>query len=203
MFNDKEVDTKVKYKLGIFDGSEPNEYDLDNVKDIFISNYNARGEKINTNISELVRLKKLKMLDLKGFELTQEVLDVINSLQELQELKLCECNSKEPLNINIEKLKTIVLDNCSSIDLSQIQLPENLLMISCGIVDVSKLTNTKRLRDLGIKSSEVVNTSALTEIDNLKSVNFNGSTLDNENVLKDLKKGNVEVSYMYEDHPIQ
>ena len=79
MFSDKELDTKVKFKLGIFDGREPTEEELENVRDIFLTNLNARGEKMNTDISELVRLKKLRNLDLKGFDLTPEVLEVIRN----------------------------------------------------------------------------------------------------------------------------
>ena len=203
MFKDKEVDTKVKYKLGIFDGTEPLEEDLNKITDIFISNVNAKGEKIGTDISEISRLKKLKSLDLKGFEIDEKIVEIINSFPELLGLKLYGCSSKDSININAQALKTLILDNCKSINLNETKLPECLIMINCGIVDISKFLNSSQLKDLQIKSSEIMHTDSLREMKALKILNVDGSTLDNEEILKELKNRKVLVSYEYEYHPIK
>ena len=89
MFKDKEVDRKVKYKLGIFDERrEPNEMDLEKITDIFLTNLNSKGEEIGTNISEISRLTKLKNLELKGFELSDDIANVISSFKGLEGLRL-------------------------------------------------------------------------------------------------------------------
>ena len=203
MFSDKELDTKVKFKLGIFDGREPTEEELENVRDIFLTNLNARGEKMNTDISELVRLKKLRNLDLKGFDLTPEVLEVIRNMKVLTGLKFYECNSEEPISIDLEQLKSLILDACKVEFGSGIDSLETLLVVNSGTVDVSRLPLGKKLKDLGIKNSEIVNSGKLSEIESLKSLNIDGSALDNEEVLKALLANKVAVSHEYEYHPIK
>lgn len=203
MFNDKEVDKKVKYKLGIFDGSEPSEADLDKITEIIISNLNARGEEIGTDISELSRLRKLKTLDLKGFDLTEEVIRVIHSFPELVGLRLYSCHSKEPVHIDIEKLKSLILDHCQSMNLSQMKLPESVLIVDCGMVDVSRLQGKEDIKDLGIKNSDIINSDSFREMSSLKSLNVDGSTLDDDEVVSKLRNKRIAVSNEFEYHPLR
>ena len=202
MFQDKEVDKKVKYKLGIFDETEPAESDLDKVTDIIIHNVNAKGDVINTDLSELVRLKKLKTLDLKGFELTEEVLRVIQSFPELVSLKLYSCHSKVAIQLDIETLKLLVLDHCQSINLNETHLPETVLIIDGGVVDVSKFQYSQKLKELGINDSEIVHSTSLQDIHSLKRLNVDGSTLDDENIIDVLRSKKVAVSYELEYQPL-
>ena len=203
MFNNKELDTKVKFKLGIFDGREPSENELENVKDIFLSNLNVRGEKINTDLSELVKLKNLKSLDLKGFYLIPEVLDVIGNMKELEGIKLYECSSDKPISIDLEQLRSLILDTCDVQFQNKINSLESLLVVNCGMVDVLKLPLGKNIKELGIKNSEIINSEELTKIENLKSLNVDGSVLDNEDVLKTLLANKIAVSHEQEYHPIK
>ena len=203
MFSDKEVDKKIKYKLGIFDDREPSKEDLNRITDIFISNVNARGEVMNVDLSDLVKLRKLKSLDLKGFDINAEILGIINSFPELMSLVLYSCQSEEPLDIRIEKLKNMILDNCGTMNLSGINLPERLTIISGGTIDVSQFVNNYTLRELEIKNSEVLNSRFLEEIKKLKRLNLDGSTLDYEDVIKTLEGKKIKVSHELEYNPIR
>lgn len=203
MFKDKEVDTKVKYKLGIFDSREPSEQDLEQITDIFLTNLNPKGEKLETDISEIARLKKLKNLDLRGFELTQNIVETIDSLEELEVLSLYSCSSRSAISLNLSVLKRLILDNCKSINLAEVNFPENVLIINGGVVDLSKFINTCRVKRLEIKSSEIIYSELLKEIKNLKMLNVDGSTLDNEDILNYLENKKISVSYEYEYNPIK
>lgn len=203
MFKDKEVETKVKYKLDIFDDTELSEDDLNKVTEILISNKNLRGEVINTDLSELVKLRKLQSLDLKGFELSEEVLRVIHGLPELVALSLYDCQAKESVAINIERLKSLILDHCQNMNFSEIHLPETLLIVDGGVVDVSKFQHHQHLKDLGIKSSEIIHANSLEEITSLKNLNVDGSTLDDDNIVNKLRAKKVVVSNEFEYHPLK
>ena len=204
MFKDREVDTKVKYKLGIFnDGREPDEIELENINDIFLTNLNSKGEKIGTDISEISKLKKLKNLDLKGFELSDDIASIISSFKELEGLRLYSCESKDTIAMDLSKLKILLLDNCKTVNLTDIQLPERVLVINGGVVDLSKFINSSKIKNLEIKSSEIMYSELLKNMGNLKVLNVDGSTLDNEEILEDLKNKNISVSYEYEYNPIK
>ena len=203
MFNDKEVDKKVKYKLGIFDDIEPTNEDLYKIRDIMINNLNVKDEVINTDISELVYLKKLQSLDLRGFEFNEKILEVLKSLSNLEILKLYRCQLKDELYFDIPKLKAIVLDNCKIFNLTNFTFPENVLIVNCGTIDASKLLENRKIKDLGIKSSEIINSSSLIEMKKLKILNVDGSTLDSEDIVERLKKKKIAVSNEFEYRPIE
>lgn len=204
MFKYKEVDRKVKYKLGIFDDRrEPEEEELENITDIFLSNVNSKGEKLETDISEISKLKRLKNLDLKGFELSSDIASIISSCKELEGLRLYSCGSRDMVAMDLSKLKIFMLDNCKTVNLTDIKLPERVFVINGGVVDLSKFINSSKIKNLEIKSSEIMYSELLKEMGNLKSLNVDGSTLDNEEVLDYLRNKNISVSYEYEYNPIK
>lgn len=203
MFSDKEVDKKVKYKLGIFDGHDPKESDLDKVTEIIISNLNAKGEVIGTDVSEIGRLTKLKTLGLRGFDLSAELVELIHRFPELVSLNLYECHSQEPITIDIETLKSLILDHCQVANFSDVRLPENVLIVNGGVINVSEFKKSSSLKDLGIKNSDIVNASSLSDIKGLKNLNLDGSTLDNEDIISELKSRKIVVSHEYEYNPMR
>ena len=182
---------------------EPNEADLKKVTEIFISNLNGKGEIINTDISELVKLTNLKSLGLKGFDLNETVVNIINRFSELVQLKLYRCHTKEPISIDIDTLKSLILDNCSNINFSNIRLPESVLIVDGGIVDIAKMQKSKLLKELEIKNSEIVNSRELKELQELKDFNADGSTLDDDDILDILKAKNISVSHGCEYNPMR
>lgn len=203
MFSNKEVDTKVKYKLGIFDGREPSEEELKKVEEILISNVNAKGEIIGTDISELVKLPNLRHLDLKGFKIDESIRRIINSLPRLAALELFECSFEGPLTINTDKLKRLVFDNCGRVDLSQTVLPESVLIMDSQAVDISNFEFADKLKELGIKNCEILNAAELSKMKKLESFNADGSTLDNRDILNELRNKKISVSNSMEYHPMR
>ena len=169
------------------------------MKEATISNLNARGEVIGKDLSELSDLKDIENLDLKGFEITDDIINVLNGLPNLMYLNLYSCNSSKKINVDLRNLKKIVIDNCKEFDLSGIEFPENVLIVGCGVVDISKLLLENNVKDLSINSSEIINVTFLEKAKGLKRLNVDGSNLDNEEILKKLK---IKVSNEFEYHPI-
>lgn len=177
--------------------------DLPKVNDICISNFNAKGEKINTDISELNKLINLKILSLKGFELTEDIVAILRSFPKLVQLNLYECDAKGTISISMEKLKGLILENCSLPNLNNILLPENFLIVNGGVIDALKLQNSGAVKNLGIKNSVIINSDFLSELRRLRELNVDGSSLDDEDVLRKLRERNVIVSHEYEYNPMR
>lgn len=203
MFSDKEVETKIKYKLGIFDGREPIPSELDGVSDIMITNLNAKGEKIGTDISELVKLRKLKVLGLKGFDLDETFYEVMHSFPELASLSFYECHLKEPLEIRINSLRDLIMMRCKIENLKNIQFPANVMVNSGGIIDASKFVHSSHLKKLGINNSDINHAAYFEQMKALKSLNVDGSNLDEPDVIQRLREKKIAVSYGFEYHPIR
>lgn len=195
------VEQAIKYKLGIFDGRSPQEKDLDEITDLFISNLNPRGEIIGVDISDIEKLKKLQFLELKGFDINRELLEIINRLQQLTTLELYSCHSGQSLAINLKKLKELILNNCS-INLEGVRLPKILKIRGADIVDISKWSDTKNLRELDINNSKIVNSRNIKDIQALIKLNLDGSNLDDESIVSELAR-KIEVSYNSEFLPLR
>ncbi len=201
-FADKELHKKVGFKLGIFDGGSIPEDELEKVEDILISNIDPKGNKKNTDLSELPKLKGLKSLSLKGFEITNEVLDVITKLDKIETLIFYSCVSQETIRLSIERLKTLIFDRCRLVDYSEINFPENVLMVSCGIINLSDFVQRNRIKSLSIKGTEIESAMEFKNFSALRSINLDGSTLDDENVIKELQ-GRMSFSYAKEGNSIR
>ena len=105
--------------------------------------------------------------------------------------------------VNIERLKSLILDHCQTMNFSEIHLPETLLIVDGGVVDVSKFQHHQHLKDFGIKSSEIIHANSLEEITSLKNLNVDGSTLDDDNIVNKLRAKKVVVSNEFEYHPLK
>ena len=167
--------------------------------EITISNLNARGEKQGIDIAKLVESKKVESLDLKGFELTEETIQILNNIPSLTTLNLYSCSSSGKINADFRKIKKLVIDNCKELDLSEIELPEEVLIVGCGPVYIARLSVGNNVKHLSIHSSEIINSCFFEKMKWLKTLNVDGSSLDNEEALKRLK---IKISNEFEYHPI-
>ena len=170
------------------------------MNEMMISNVNARGETLGKDlVAELENHKDLESLDLKGFELTDNVVNILSQFHNLHNLNLYNCTSSQKIYADFKKIKKIVIDNCRYLDLSGIELPENVLIMGCGTVDLSRLLIGDNVKNLRIHSSEIINSTFFEKMKSLKTLNVDGSNLDNEDSLNRLK---FKVSNEFEYHPI-
>ncbi|MBR2289864.1 MAG: hypothetical protein IJ867_04525 [Clostridia bacterium] len=203
LLKEDKLEKEIKYALEIFEKKELEEADLDRVSSVLISNWNVRGEELGVDISEISRLKNLKALELKGFELNQEIANILENFSGLEKICLYSCKSKEKVSVDFGKLKNILLDSCSEIDLNEIEMPENVKIVNCKVVDLSKLQNANQIKDLKIQASEIVNSSFLGKMKKLKKLNIDGSSLDDDEIIGKLRAKKVFVSNEFEYYPIK
>ena len=102
---DKNLSRIIKIKMCTSDIN-----DIEDIEDISIQDINLMQNKLNIDLTEIEKLKNLKRISLKFFEITNEIIKAINKLEYLEtiEFSMCIFKNKEALS---KKLKSIVILN--------------------------------------------------------------------------------------------
>lgn len=167
---DKNLLRIIKIKM-----STENINDIDSIEDISIQDMNLAQKKLNINLTEIVKLKNLKSLSLKFFEITDEIVEVINQLKSLEivEFSMCTFKTKKELNKN---LKSIIIYNCQEFDTNIIKndiMLEELQIIHSGMIDIADIILFKRLRYLKLAHCNVISIQSLVNFENLERLYLN------------------------------
>ena len=181
---DKNLSRIIKIKMCTSDIN-----DIEDIEDISIQDINLMQNKLNIDLKEIVKLKKLKSVSLKFFEITDEIVQAINQLQYLEtiEFSMCIFKNKEALS---KKLKSIAILNCQ--DFSAISVPS-----------IATLEYLERLYLNHIEIPYYINISKMS---NLKFISLSGSNVQNKEMyIKKLYDQNKELIVEFEenDKPIE
>lgn len=222
---DKNLSRIIKIKMCTSDIN-----DIEDIEDISIQDINLMQNKLNIDLKEIVKLKNLKSVSLKFFEITDEVVQAINQLQYLEtiEFSMCIFKNKEVLHKNI---KSVIIVNCQDFKIGMLNANttlEELQLVHSGIVDIVDISNFKNLKYLKIAHCSVISVPSITKLEylerlylnhieipydidiskmsNLKFISLSGSNvLNKEMYAKNLYDQNKEIIIEFEenDKPIE
>lgn len=222
---DKNLSRIIKIKMCTSDIN-----DIEDIEEISIQDINLMQNKLNIDLTEISKLKNLKSISLKFFEITDEVIQAINQLQSLEtiEFLMCIFNNKETLS---EKLKSVTIFNCQDFNIDMLKLNttiEELQLVHSGIVDIADISNFKSLKYLKIAHCSAISIPSIDTLErleqlylnhiempydinilkmpNLKFISLSGSNVsDKEMYVKKLKDQNKELIVEFEenDKPIE
>ncbi len=148
---------------------------IEDIEDICIQDVNFMQNKLNIDLTEIVKMKNLKNISLKFFEITDEVIETINQLEfiEVIEFSMCIFKTKKKLS---KKLKSIIIYNCQEFNISILNdntTLEELQIIHSGIVDMINFSNFKNLKYLKIAHCNVISIPHLSILENLEQLYLN------------------------------
>lgn len=222
---DKNLLRIIKIKM-----STENINDIDSIEDISIQDMNLAQKKLNIDLTEIVKLKNLKSISLKFFEITDEIVEAINQLKSLKivEFSMCPFKTKKELNKN---LKSIIVYNCQDFDTNIIKnniVLEELQIIHSGMIDIADIILFKRLRYLKLAHCNVISLQSLVNFENLerlylnhvelyydlnispmrnlKFISLSGSNVqDKEKYIENIYEQNkmIEIEFLENDLPIE
>lgn len=197
---------------------------IDEIEDFCIQDINLMQRKLNIDLTEIVKIKNLKNLSLKFFEITDSVIESINQLEFIERIEFSMCKFKNK-NKLFRNLKSLTVYNCEDFNINMIDtnIPlEELEIIHSGTVRVNELEVFKNLKKLKLSDCSIIsipnissfeyleelylnNTDIQYEIDitnmkNLKYISLNGSSIGNkEEYVKKLYKQNINLAIEFED----
>ncbi|MCI8617319.1 MAG: hypothetical protein HFJ60_03615 [Clostridia bacterium] len=203
---------------------------LEEIEDISIQDINLMQNKLNIDLTEIIKLKNLKNISLKFFEITDEIIEAINKLKHIEtiEFYMCSFRTKKILS---SQLKSIIIYNCQNFEFSILERNTNLeeiQLVHSGIIDMNNITEFKNLKFLKIAHCNAINISNInvlgnleqlflnhieipcdidiSKMSNLKLISLSGSNVsDKESYIRKLYNKNKEVKIEFEknDLPIE
>lgn len=199
---DKELEKAVCFKIGKYGNEELEEKDLENVSEVNISNRKFSGEEKNVSLEELRLFPNLNSLSLQYFKIDDSVIEILNSLKRLESLQLSSCCFKTSAKIYIVTLKTLQLNCCDIKNYSSLYAPETLTVIGSDNFRLGKISGKENIERMYLQDSNVKDFGTIAECVKLKSLNLDGSKVDNKAMLDELKS-RIQVSQLDEYLPIR
>ena len=202
---------------------------IDEIEDLSITNKNLADEVLHIDLCEINKLKNLRNLSIKFFQITDEVIECINNLESLEELEILCCDFQNTKYIT-KQIKKLTIYNCKNFKIETLKnnITELISLEHSGIIDIYDLTKFNTIKTLRISECTAISLpriSMFTNLENLyltgisldldfdiskmkklKFICLNGSkAVDNEKYIQDLKKQNSNVKIQFKDSnlPIQ
>jgi len=141
-------------------------YDIENidinninmVEELVINMYDYGMDIAPFYPEELLFFKNLKKCTFINFEITDNIIEVLNKLY-LKELSFDNCTLNNKINLNIEKLYV----EASIINFKTISNLKELVILECNEVNLKDIN--KDLKQLAILNTNIINSEELKKID--------------------------------------
>lgn len=219
IIEDKNLLRILKIKL-----STGNQKNIEDIDELDIQDVNFM-QKLNIDLKEIIKLKNLKRLSLKFFDITDDVIDALNQLQFIESIEFYMCVFKTTKQIN-RNIKNLLIYNCNDINIKIISNPiylENLEIVHSGLVDIKEISIYKKLKLIRISNCNIISIPSLsyfeeleyiyinevqlmysfdiTKMKNLKLISLNGSEVNNkEEYISQLKNQNSSIEILFRDN---
>ncbi len=168
--NDKNLLRIIKVKMCT---NELN--NIEEIEDISIQDINLMKCKLNIDLTEIAKLKNLKSISLKFFEITDRVVEAINQLEFIETIEFSMCIFKNK-SILSNKLKSITIYNCQDFNISMINSNislEKLQIIHSGMIDITNLKTFQNLKFLKIAHCNVISIPNIDVLEHLEQLYLN------------------------------
>lgn len=178
--------------------------DIEEVEDISIQNINLMQNRLNIDLTEIVKLKKLRNLSLKFFEITDEFIEAINQLAHIKRIEFSMCIFKN----KIELLEELQIIHSGIVDISNIKKFKKvkyLKIAHCNVISIPSITALENLEQLYLNHLEIPYDIDISKMPNLKFISLSGSNVPNkEKYIEKLHKQNekVTIEFKEDDLPI-
>lgn len=194
----KELVNTILRRLNKFDSEDFSQEDIEKIDSIFLEFELINGKETGILIRDICYFPNLRSVTICRYSITMDDLQALSEARKIEDVLFLQC---EFSNVDFDKLgripSNIKFSHCKS-------LPEKLSNINeiriwkCR-VDLNSI-NLPKVTELAIQNSTIINARDLTEYENIKSVDFDGSILikSNGEKTKDIKV-NSNCIYTHEE----
>lgn len=162
------------------------------------------GEKSELNLSEFAMLKNLKSLTLQKHKIDDNFANILNGFEDLKTIQFSVCEIKNRNVINAPNLDRTIIEHCEFSSLAQF-MPTRIFHVSdCrSKLDLRTLQQSDNIESLYLQNcKKIEGFEHVQDFKNLRELNIDGSQVDNEKVLEEIKN-KMPVSHREENLPIR
>jgi len=155
--------------------------DLDKVKNIVLSKYNIKHEIIEYDYSDLSKLPNLEKCSIEFLDITDELINNINKLENLKTLEFnsCEIKAVGKIKNNLNKILLQSLEQQIFLMFEDNNV-ETIEIIDFKNIDLSILSKFTHLKNLYIYNSNIINFSKILDMKSVEVLKLDGSEIDDE-----------------------
>lgn len=190
MIKSKAIDEYIHNILLKPHSEDLSEEDLKLVKGLIINKYNIKNEEVIYDYSDLKELINLEKCSIEFLEITDELIQNINTLNNLKIFELGHTPSKSSSEKIYNSLSRIIMNNVNSEMLDLFENCSNVESVKLieikDIIDIEKIIKFKNLKYLYIYNSKVINSEFLKQFEKLQVLKLDGTKLDNDDILKEI-----------------
>lgn len=190
---DKEVEKAICYKLGEFGNYELKEEDLSRIEELNLSDRSFSGKEKNINLSEISQLKNLKNITLQYFKIDDSIAQILNSLENLSSIQFASCEFDITQPFLNHSLRSLSFESCDINDYEQIFATESFRVVGDSKFSLKRLKGKENILRMYLQQCKIKGFEAVRDCTNLQALNLDGSTIDDEKVLSELR-GKIPVS---------
>lgn len=199
----KELDISIEKEICLKIGKVSlEEADLSKIEELNLSNREFSGKEKNINLSGIKRFVNLKKLSLQYFLINDDIIQILNSLESLQELQLVSCEFKGRDSLKITTLNSLLLGYCKIDKYERIYSPKVLRIIGDSNIKINRINGKQNTRQMYLNESKIKGFSSIKDYTNLKVLNLDGSSVDEQRTLEQIEE-KIEISYKEKYLPIK
>ena len=193
----------IKYEISKLNiQQELTEEDLNNVKEINLSNRTFAGKDKNIDLSDLKLLSNIKSIYLQYFLIDDYAITILNSLNKLENITFASCKFINKNTLEPSILNKLSIEYCDILDYATIVSVETFRILDSSKVRLEKISKKEKIVNLLLQNCDVRNFETVEECNRLKFLNLDGTKVDNKKVLKRLE-GKIEISQKDKYLPIK
>lgn len=186
--SDKYLIEAINTSLKNYGSDVLQEEDLEKVEELNLNNKTFSGVNKKIDLSQIKELKNLSSLSLQYFEINDKNVDILQGLEKLKNISLISTKYTAKKEIDLEKLNSIEIQFCEIKDGYQnIIMPPIIKIKDGGMVNLNEIQNKENIRKIVINNCEIKQFSKILEFTSLKSINIDGSKIDNSDILSEIK----------------
>lgn len=166
---------------------------MDKLKRIVLNNFDVKGNVIHYDFN---KFKEIESCTLNRFEINDDIIDKLNEMKNLKTIVFCHCifKSERKLVSNVENLMIIYCKNVQYSNFLNASKVRNLMFTNVENIDVKDIKVFENIEELSIFECEIKNFSAIDDLKKLKDLKLDGSKIDDEEKIQELK-GRLNIQY--------
>lgn len=184
----QELKRLIALKANKLSYDDVSEEDFDEITELIFKSKTFGGEKTDVDLKWISLFPNLERVRIIGFEIEQDVLDILVNQMRLHSVEFSKCNMGE---ISFEglngRLKRVEFTECGKLDFKYPEVP--YVNITNSEVDFENI-DFEKVKGIRILDSVIQNGRGLTEFENIESVILDGTRI----FVGDEEKNDIEVS---------